>query len=424
MKRLLSFSWLLPILAQAQTTPTVIARIKMDGPGYFRLGFDGQVLYTKTLDLVIDAKGRLADKAGGYLMPALQVPRVEGRFSCTADGWVQFGEAKVGRIVMAVFEDANLLEKDGPYLSSLRRPKLVNPTPSGDGAVLVLVNYMNEAAALQGPKPKEVLDESTDRTKETPKKPITEPKRNYPKVVEGSSSNRNMGRGYPAIPLIALRPMSEVDHDTFTLADIADIAGEPELARKLSAVRVGNTPTFGVQRKLEASYIRTMLKAAGLDPTQFDLDVPAEVTVVRAGQVVAAERFTNLAIQEAELKFGKNGTLVVAGTVMDMRVPRGILQLRCTQCLEAAEGIVVTVDIIVGDRRLNSTTVRLRREGGVPKLAVGAQVRVIAAAGTMSVETTGRVTKVLKNGTEVEVKTAEGTLLVGRVLPDGSVEVL
>lgn len=423
MKRLLlTFSWL-PALALGQSkAPTVIATVKVDGPGYFRLGFDGEIVYSRQLNLVIDQKGRLADKNGGYLVPAMHIPKVEGTFDMNREGWVKFGDTDCGRVVIAVFENDGLLEKSGNYFTSPRRPKLVNPAPSGDGTIMVIANYNNPHAAKQtGTLDKEVKSDVTDRTKPAPKD--TKLPGQFPKKVEGFTAARSTERGYPATPLITVRPLSEVDGDTFRLSDIADVAAEPVIARKLGQVQIGNTPYFGVERKLDLSYLRTMLKAAGFDPTQVEVELAAETRVVRAGQTLTTDQVVNAAILEAETKFGANGQLIAVQKPSTIRAPKGSLTLRCSQCLEGADGIRVVFDIYVNDRRFNSTSVQLRREGGVPKLVVGATVRVIASAGSLSVETTGRVTKILRNGREAEVKTAEGTLLVGRVLPDGSVEV-
>ncbi|MBL8047451.1 MAG: hypothetical protein JNJ45_02095 [Chthonomonas sp.] len=422
MKTLLLSLLVVPALAVSQQSkPTSFATVKVDGPGYFRLGFDGDTVYTRTMDLVIDAKGRLADKNGGYLIPAIQMPKIEGTFDMTRDGWIKVGDQQVGRVVLAVFDSEGLLEKSGNYWISPRRPKLINPAPNADGTVMVIVNRMNDKFALQEKeRPREVLGETEDRKGETsrPVKPTT-----FPKEVESYSAARTTSKGYPTTPLLTIRPLNEVEGDSFLLRDIADIAADPTVAKKLAEVRIGNTPYFGVERKLDLPYLRTMLKAAGFDPTKVDIELAAEAKVVRAGQTIRTQQVVEAAILEAEAKFGSNGKLLATSKPADLRVPKGSLSLRCTQCLEGADGIRVTFDIFVNDRRFNSTSVQLRRDGGVPKLTVGTTVRIIANAGALSVETTGRVTKVLRNGLEVEVRTSEGTLLVGRVLSDGSVEV-
>jgi RNase P/RNase MRP subunit p29 len=409
MKRTLLFSSLLlaSFTLADKKTPTVLSEISIDGPGYFRFIFDGQIVYSKISRVIVDDRGRLADEKGGVFSPTLYVPKKDDTMTIGIDGWVSLGKTKIGRLVIAIFENEGLVEKSGDYLVSPRRPKTMMPGSKEEGVILTRVSYVQTPVAVIDPPVRKPNGSATGEKK---------------KEVLGSAMNRPL-KGYPTIPEITIRVQTEVKNDNFTLGDIAEISADPTVAERLSKIQIGSTPVVGVDRKLDLPYVRTMLKAAGEDPTKLDIEVPPEAKVFRISQKVEQDDLVETAIAAAEAKFGKNGTLKAATKSATIRVPKGLLELNCFQVFESADGIRATIEIIVDGRRINTSTVHLVREGGIPKVSVGAQVRVIARAGNLAVETSGRVTKVLQNGTVVEVKTTEGTILSGRVRSDGSVEI-
>jgi flagella basal body P-ring formation protein FlgA len=88
---------------------------------------------------------------------------------------------------------------------------------------------------------------------------------------------------------------AEVAGDQILLGGIARVDGSDEsLVRRLEAVVLGRSPLPGKTRTLDAAGILTRIRQSGLDPGQFDLQIPPEVAVTRAAVTLGREQLETI----------------------------------------------------------------------------------------------------------------------------------
>lgn len=90
---------------------------------------------------------------------------------------------------------------------------------------------------------------------------------------------------------IMLSPKAVVAHDTFVLSQVAQIETlDPQLADKLGAVEVGQSPSAGQIRNIDPDQIRLRLRQSGIDPSPMRIDGAAAIEVSRSVQVISGSQ--------------------------------------------------------------------------------------------------------------------------------------
>lgn len=374
--------------AKAQT-------LRVDGEGYLRLALNGQVVYAKSIK-VARINGRLGDENGATFLPAIECPSAPSSLKVGLDGIVWCNGQAIGKLVLAQFKLTSPVA-EGKYLVTQNRPELAEP---GEGTAGVIrfegIGGGGTAPSVAKPTPR------TETKHESKPAPNT--------------------KGMPLS--IKVRSVSEVNTEKYTLGQIADIKGDSVLAKVAENLAIGDTPPIGIDRVLDGVRISGALRQAGFDVSKLTLNVQGGSVVRRESQNIPLDDLIDTAVNAADATLGKNGTLRSSGPLQPVRVPKGQLELVCTQVNEMQGQVRCTVDIYVEAKKFNAVTVLLTREGAKPKLMVGATVTVRAIVGALVVETTGKVTKIGAKATDpVEVKTSDGATLVGTVNSRGEVEV-
>lgn len=129
--------------------------------------------------------------------------------------------------------------------------------------------------------------------------------------------------------VITIPPAVEVEGEELELGQLATIEAEPVLREKISRIKLGRAPRFGETASLYRTNVVYILDRSGLAGT-YTLEMPAKVTVTRAGQLVTAEQM--LAAIEAYIGAQAapewTGWRLEPGRLQERRVPRGELAYR------------------------------------------------------------------------------------------------
>lgn len=375
------------VLLPATTT------IRVDGEGYLRLALAGRLVYAKSATLM-SVDGRLGTKAGAMVMPAIAIEPeadsidvdLEGNVSATTAG----KRSLRGKLVLAVFEDsASLALKDGFYVAATR-PKLVQP---GEGL----------AGVIRG--------EGKAEPSKTPNRPEI-------KTALPAASPASTGRTF-----IRIHPESEVEGSRYTIGDVATVEGDEKIAAAVRMIELGATPPIGVDRNFDKTWITARLRAAGQKWDQITIEVPTGAKVLRKSNRIAPEKIVEAAIAGANEKFGEFGTLICRTQGTEWRLPLGEFNLAVETVTEANQKISVTVAAYVDGKRVGARQLQLERTGVPPALKVGQTVTIRVRSNGVAIQTRGRVSQTGRPGQPVEVTTADGTKLIGRVIDGSTVEV-
>ena len=346
--------------------PTV--KVTVDGDGYLRFAKDGRVVYAKSASLTV-VDGRLSHESGVPVAPTITCGAnpssievdLEGNVKATLSGKPQL----LGRLVLAVFTGTQPTADASTFLVASARPSLANP---GEGVAGVIRMSGSPSAPVRTEKPVATNE----------------------KVVTQSGT------------AITVRPLSEVDDRQFTLGEIADIKAPN--ADALAAVIVGESPAIGVERGIDKIRIQGRLRMAGINPTAFEIQVPANAKVIRKAQKVTNAQFTAKAT-EAAANLAPNAELKCTTNLGDMSVPNGSIELIAERTSQNGSNISVTVAVMVDGKRFNSRTLNLVAAMGAGQVKNGAAVRIRVVSNGAVVEVSGRTKGNAMIGGTVEVVT-------------------
>lgn len=353
----------------ALAAPTLDVRV--EGPGYLRMAFDGRIVYSTYAKLEI-RDGRIADANGATLMPLVSVPQGSSGISIEPDGTIQATKGTqslpIGRISLAIFPDGSRPLPKGHYLVASARPKLVNP---GDPDVGVLVVSGNMARV-------------------------------------GNSATPVKGANQEMLAIeIQIPSKAEVSDKRVTLDLFSRAKGHDELVARLKTIDFGPTPRPGSPMKITRERILAKLKLAGIAEPTLKLDCPPVVQVGMVGQTVDSERFFQAAIQYANEKLGTHEYKPISEPV-SLTVPLGEVELRGESVARRGDSIIASIAAYVNGRRCNSVTVTLEGAGGQIVVKAGDLVKVVFAANGIAVELNGRAKRSGRVGESIEVEVTTG----------------
>jgi hypothetical protein len=373
------------------------AKVSVDGEGYLRFVRDGRVVYARSATLSI-ADGKLSQEAGCPVAPTISVSGSPAKIEVDLEGNVRGaygGQTRLlGRLVLAVFAGAGPTPDTSGLMVASDRPTLANP---GEGATGV-IRSSGSSAEVTPVKPK--------ATPITPEKP-------------------------PAWALatgpvhITVHPLSQVSGKQFLLGEIADVEGDG--ADALRQVVIGESPALGVERGIDKVRIQGRLRMAGINPTSFDIQVPANAKVGRQSQKVTNDQFSQKAI-EAALVQVPGADFKCTSNQGDMAVPEGTVELIAERTTQNGTNVAVTIAIMVDGKRFNSRTLTLVAAIGANQVKAGSAVRIKVISNGAAVEVSGRTKTTANVGGSVEVITnptaqMPSSTLTGVLKAPGIVEV-
>lgn len=349
--------------------------LSVEGVGYLRFTVEGRTVYARSANLVV-ADGRLSHESGAPLAPVITMASMDG-VAIEPDGTVRASGRAVGRLVLAELEGEPVRQTEHGLLVFSVRARIGMPGTNGFGL-------------LKTGAPPEVT------------------------VRESAATNREPVQSAPT--LVKFAAETSVQTEEFTVGQLA------EAPAQLRPVVLGKTPPFGVPRMIDRVFIEAKIRQAGLDPSQFRLQIPSRVTVTRAGQSVEHSRFVTAAMAAA----ANRGTVEPAGqpTSQPMVVPAGVVELIAESVTGSGNEVNVTVAAVIDGERFNARTIKLRTVAPSTTVRSGQTVSVRIQAGGVVVTAKGRVASVDQRTGIVTVKIeTTGAVLTGTVAADGTVEV-
>jgi hypothetical protein len=411
------------LLIACSTPPSL--QVKVDGEGYFRLIHEGRAVYAKEAKLSV-SEGRLANSAGDFILPVVQVPADASALSADLEGNIYASRSgnrtKIGQFVLAVFSPSAVLDQHDGVLVSNERPHLGNPGEDTLGVIRAEdtpgsahAHVVKDASTTAPATALYVIPQQIARQ-------ITAP---TPKAVQQNVS-KNVT---PAGVQIAIAEHSAVSGNDISLADLAAIEGEEAMVSQLKKVSIGNTPPAGIKRPLDRSKIVTKLRGAGFKPEDFIIIVPTGAEVHRKGQTVPNSQFVTAAVQAIMDHHGAAGSWECSEVFPDFEAPLGKIDLRGENVTGADTGTAtVTVGVFVGETRYNSRTLHLTLKNQIPPVRSGSAIKVVLRAGKAQVEVPGIAKTAGKVGEMIEVEVRVGnppvtTLHTGMLTAPGVVEV-
>ena len=368
--------------------PAPSVDVRVDGEGFFRFEKDGRAVYAKQAVLTV-INGRLAHLKGAPVLPTISVPAKASKLTIDLDGSVKtdLSPKEIGRLVLVKFPDDIRPVVSGDFLLAAEKVTLGNP---GEGIFgVVRMPGAAKPAAKPAPKPEA-------------------PKTNKSESTSGSVQ-------------IDVRPKSDVFGDSVTLGDIAEInAGEKSDALKL--IDLGPSPLVGVSRTIYKSVIESKIKQNGFKLTDFTINIPAEVKVIRAGQSVTHEAIVQEAIRYASQLLNSNN-LVNETPGAEMAIPVGEVKLVPEKQSVVNGKITVLVGIYIDGKRFNGRNIILADKSPEISLKVGQPVKIRVKSGGAAVETIGKVKAINSTLNQITVEASTGAILIGTLSKDGAIEV-
>jgi hypothetical protein len=364
----------------------VAVDVRVDGDGYLRFIRDGKVVYAKSSKLVV-RDGRLVSDDQLPLLPGIAVPAAFDAIQIDLQGNVfsvrQGNRAKLGRLVIALFESSTLTQ-EGRYFQSSARPVLAEP---GEGKAGV-IRSGSAAPPTVAPASQQI-----------------------PRQQEAEVRLR-----------IQIAPDSEVEGDKVLLRHVAVIEPQGPLAEQLGQVEITDTPAIGVVRTLDMASVTRRLRAAGHKPENMTITVPSGAKIRRKAQTVEHQEFVDVAMAAARERVGGDLTLASRSAGSPFPAPLGSLELKAETTTVAGKNVTVVVAVHVDGVRRNSRTIHFTIDGD-PVIRSGAAVKILLRSGGVVVEVDGRARSAGYIGQSIEVATSSGTTHTGTVLDGGRVEV-
>ncbi len=154
-----------------------------------------------------------------------------------------------------------------------------------------------------------------------------------------------------SLPSVRFFERAAIEDDQIRLGDVARVdADNPDLAHDLRGVVLGRAPLPGKTRVLDAAAIQLRFKQADIDPTQLDLQFPAEIVVSRAALEIGRDQ-----IEPAVRAFIEQQTAGRKVRIKELRVseavvlPTGRLTTRVSmpRHTELAGSVPLTVELAI-----------------------------------------------------------------------------
>ena len=351
--------------------PPPTLTVSVDGEGQLRFAQGNALVYARRATLHA-ANGVLVDASGLPLAPKVAVT---GAFRISLDGTITSNGAVAGRIVLA--------------------------RVAGGKATL-----MNPGEGLAG-----VIRVSAPVVKATAPKPLS-PKPNTVKPI--AATTMKAGR-----IVITVRAESQLEGERILLGGIARIEAPASLCDRLAAIDIGALPPIGATRTIGASYVRALLRGAGLKADAFDLIIPVGATAARNGVTIETQTILDEAQGAAE-GYVPNPLRRIA----PITVPLGELQLTTSAPAKTIGGaMAVTVTATVDGKVVGTRVVPLVLDPNVPTVRVGDSVRLRLISGGATIELPSKVKVAGRQGSDITVVTSTGSIHTGRLLPNSLVEV-
>jgi hypothetical protein len=363
-----------------------------------RFARDGRMVFAREATLMI-SQGRLAAAPGVFVMPSILISGAPTRIRVSRDGTVlvtqDSTESKVGTLSLALFSPNAGLQPVGEFWVSPERPRLAAADSNGSGWF------------------------------STPTTPTREPSPPGRASTEGAASN---GRQRPPTPQntrvqIQIRQESMVEHASFTLGDVADVISLGENSDRARAIVLGDTPPVGIKRRIDRERVLLRLRMAGIDPTALSIVIPPDANVQRPSQVIPHEKFVEAAQQALTEVVGAEAQITDLNPMPPMTLGVGDVSFVTKSPSISGTRASVVVEVRVGDQKVNSRTVQLGVSGRIPLPKVGSMVTLRARVNGVRVQQTVKVVRT-SGLNQVEVETAEGTRLSGRLVEAGVIEVI
>lgn len=386
------------IALSVASAPSVSVRV--DGEGYLRFMRDARVVYAKEARLTVE-NNRLVAADGVEVLPRITVSSAATSLSISLEGDVSAtisGQPTVvGKLVIAVFPASSSLEPKEGFLTSVLRPTLSN---AGEGLAGVIRTGSNS-------------------------KPVTTPNNNTntnTKPAPDKVVNSAVATKVPTMT-VSVRPESFVSTETFSLLDIAELNVPAELKEKIATIPIGDTPTIGSFRKIDISRIELRLRVGGVDPKQFKFECPASVIVRRADQTIEQDVFLEAARAYLSNQAGVPVEIEDLNPQPPLRIGVGKVDLVATRLSANGDRVQIPIEVRLDGQRFNTRSLSLRVVGLPPLPAVGSQVQIQAKSAGLKVSMSGKIVRT-SGLNRVEVQTAEGVHLAGRVIGPALVEVI
>lgn len=164
---------------------------------------------------------------------------------------------------------------------------------------------------------------------------------------------------------VTVRPNSEVKDASFTLGEIADIAGDDKaLAAQLAAIEVGASPLPGLSRIINPGDVTVRLRQHHLDGGQVEVTLPPGMRITRLGHDIATDEISRAALESAKdaIKDQPDATLEVLSGAAKLMVPSGKSQIIAGAWRGSPQvgTLTVPVSIVVDGKPIQTVDVTLR----------------------------------------------------------------
>ncbi len=395
---------LLTLLAAVTLAPVTLS-VHVEGEGYMRFAHEGRVVYATQATLHVEGEHLLAGK-DVELLPNVAVPNGTEAVEIDLEGSVLavMGGKKypVAHLVLALFPKGSALTPQGSFLLAADRASLGNP---GDGT--------NGVIRVDG-APKPIKQAAVPTQTQTPTQTRTSPQVH-------ASTNRKYADGEAEIQI---HQTSTVAGESFTLAEIADIGANPELAAKLGPIDLGRSPAVGVQRGIDRNFIMSKIRNTGMKPEGLSISCPSSAQILRACQKVDKAQLLEAATAAVKEQLGIDMPMRVTNDVPDATVPPGQLELRAANAIKGTNGITLMIDIRVDDKHFTSRNLLLSPVAGTGiGVRMGQAVKIVVRVKGASVEIGGKTRGAAWVGQTVTVVTDTGAVKTGVVTGPDTVEV-
>lgn len=385
---------MLTFFVLSQAVPKV--PISVEGVGFFRLMTDGRVVYSRKGQLtVVDGEIRLGD---AHALPNLFVPEGTTAIKAQTDGTITAetakGSVEVGKLVLAIFPQGEVMGSYGSYLTCADTPQLAYPC--GPGAGKIGLEPQPEASSKQDPiiskssgtntlpaVPKKQIDGTVDPKPVEVDRGHAQTTSNHPKTQPVSPS------GSGQVELI-VHPKSEVTGSSFTFGDIADITGPEKLVNQVKAAWAGNTPSIGFPKPLDSGILSLRLKGARIDTDLVDIVVPPHAFVELEHQTVTSDALLAQALSAISSLTGGLTQYGPTNSVPDLNIPDGDVKLEASNPMASGNGnYFVTITARLNGTIVGTRPITLAPLAGSISVKSGDPVTVILTAGNATVTVPG-----------------------------------
>ena len=116
---------------------------------------------------------------------------------------------------------------------------------------------------------------------------------------------------------------TEVDGDKITLGGIAAIeASDPRITTRLEGVVIGNSPSPGKSRTLDAKFVRKRIRQAGIDFSAMVLEIPPKIRISRSFIEINEEKLKEIIIAFVQQQIGQDSK---EARIKEIKVDRSII---------------------------------------------------------------------------------------------------